>query len=67
MKHKREDIIKAADKGGWTDRAVTVLDMDLNRTKCLFSDGGYIVVDDAYEATVLYIDENGFVHTVEDN
>ena len=57
-------ITKAARKGGWTERAVTVLDKDLNVTKCIFGDGGYIVVDDAYNITVLHVDEGGFVSTV---
>lgn len=59
-------IVKAARKGGWTERATTVLDTDLNVTKCLFGDGGYIVVDDAYDVTVLRIDEGGFVSEIKE-
>ena len=59
-------ITKAAHKGGWTERAVTVLDTDLAKSKCLFEDGGYIVVDDAYDITVLRIDENGFVSEIKE-
>lgn len=57
-------ITKAARKGGWTERATTVLDKGFNVTKCLFGDGGYIVVDDAYDITVLRIDEHGFVSEI---
>ena len=59
-------IVKAARKGGWTERATTVLDTDLNVTKCIFGDGGYIVVDDAYAITVLRIDEHGFVSEIKE-
>lgn len=59
-------IIKAARKGGWTERATTILDKDFNVTKCLFGDGGYIVVDDAYAITVLRIDEHGFVSEIKE-
>lgn len=58
-------IVKAADKGGWAERAVTVLDTELNKSKCLFGDGGYIVVDDNYDITVLYVNSEGFVFKVE--
>lgn len=54
-------IVKAAHKG-----VTTVLDTDLNVTKCLFGDGGYIVVDDAYDITVLRIDEHGFVSQIKE-
>ena len=57
-------ITKAAHKGGWTERATTVLDKDLNVTKCIHHDGGYVVVDDAYAITVLRIDEGGFVSEI---
>ena len=57
-------ITKAAHKGNWTERAITALDKDLNKTKCLHGGGGYIVVDDAYAVTVLHVDERGFVSTV---
>lgn len=59
-------IIKAARRGGWTERATTFLDTDLNVTKCLFEDGAYIVVDDAYAVTVLRIDGNGFVSEIKE-
>lgn len=59
-------IVKAARRGGWTERATTVLDTDLNVTKCLFGDGGYIVVDDAYAITVLRVDEHGFVSEIKE-
>lgn len=59
-------ITKAAHKGGWTERAVTVMDTDCNRSTCLFEDGGYIVIDDAYDITVLRIDTNGFVSLVKE-
>lgn len=59
-------IVKAAHKGTWTERVTTVLDVDLNVTKCLFGDGGYIVVDDAYDITVLRIDEHGFVSQIKE-
>lgn len=59
-------IVKAAHKGGWTERATTVLDKDLNVTKCIHHDGGYIVVDDAYAITVLRIDEGGFVSEIKE-
>lgn len=59
-------IVKAARKGGWTERATTVLDKDLNVTKCIHHDGGYIVVDDAYAITVLRIDEHGFVSEIKE-
>ena len=57
-------IVKAARKGGWTERATTVLDTDLNVTKCLHGGEGYIVIDDAYAITVLRIDEHGFVSEI---
>lgn len=59
-------IVKAAHRGGWTERMTTVLDVDLNRSKCLHHDGGYIVVDDNYAVTVLRIDENGFVSEIKE-
>ena len=59
-------LTKAAHKGGWTERAVTVLDTDLAKSKCLFEDGGYIVIDDAYAVTVLRIDESGFVSEIKE-
>lgn len=59
-------IVKAARKGGWTERAVTVLDTDLAKSNCLFEDGGYIVIADAYNITVLRIDENGFVSEIKE-
>lgn len=59
-------IVKAAHKGGWTERATTVLDISLCKSKCLFEDGGYIVVDDAYAVTVLHINENGFVREIKE-
>lgn len=59
-------ITKAAHKGGWTERAVTVLDKDLNKTKCLHGGEGYVVVDDAYAITVLRIDEGGFVSEIKE-
>lgn len=59
-------IVKAAHKGGWTERATTVLDKDLNVTKCIHHDGGYIVVDDAYTITVLHVDEHGFVSEIKE-
>lgn len=57
-------LVRAAYKGGWTERATTVLDNDFNKTKCIHHDGGYVVVDDAYAITILHIDENGFVSEV---
>lgn len=59
-------ITKAAHKGGWTERATTVLDTDLARSNCIFADGGYIVIDDAYAITVLRIDEGGFVSEIKE-
>ena len=59
-------IVKAARRGGWTERVTTVLDVDLNVTKCLFGDGGYITIDDAYSITVLRVDEHGFVSEVKE-
>jgi hypothetical protein len=59
-------ITKAAYKGGWTERAVTVFDSDLAKSNCLFEDGGYITVNDAYDITVLRIDANGFVSIVKE-
>lgn len=59
-------IVKAARRGGWTERAVTVLDTDLNVTKCLHSGEGYITIDDAYSITVLRVDEHGFVSEVKE-
>lgn len=59
-------ITKAAHKGGWTERAVTVLDKDFNKTKCLHGGEGYIVIDDAHDITVLRIDEGGFVSEIKE-
>lgn len=59
-------FVLSARKGDWTERAVTVLDKDFNVTKCLFGDGGYIVVDDAHDITVLRIDEHGFVSEIKE-
>jgi len=59
-------IVKAARRGGWTERAITVLDTDLYMSNCLFGDGGYIVVCDACSITVLRIDEHGFVSEIKD-
>ena len=59
-------IVKAARKGGWTERAVTVLDKDFSVTKCIHHDGGYVVIDDAYSITVLRIDEHGFVSEIKE-
>lgn len=62
-------ITKAAHKGGWTERATTVLDTDLARSNCIFADGGYIVIDDfcnPSRVTVLRIDENGFVSEIKE-
>lgn len=59
-----EAILKVAHKGGWAERAVTVLDADLNKTKCLFPPETFLVVEDAYDVTILRIDENGFISEV---
>jgi hypothetical protein len=59
-------IAKSARKGGWTERAVTVMGTDLAKSNCLFEDGGYIVIDDAYSMTVLRIDTNGFVSEIKE-
>lgn len=59
-----EDILKASIKGGWSQRGVTVLDTDLNRSKCVFPPETFVVVEDAYDVTVLRIDEHGFVTEV---
>lgn len=59
-------ITKAAHKGGWAERATTVLDKDLNVTKCLHGGEGYVVIDDAYAITVLRIDEGGFVSEIKE-
>lgn len=59
-------IAKAARKGGWTERAVTIMDTDLAKSNCIFEDGGYIVIDDAYSMTVLRIDDNGFVSEIKE-
>lgn len=54
-------IVKAAHRG-----INTVLDTDLNVTKCIHHDGGYIVVDDNHAVTVLRVDESGFVSEIKD-
>jgi hypothetical protein len=57
-------LVAAANKGSWTERAITILDKDFMKSNCIHHDGGYVVVDDAYDITVLHIDEHGFVSEV---
>ena len=59
-------IVAAANKGGWSDRAMTVLDSDHNEVACIVPGKlHWIVAEDAYAATILCVQHDGKVVNVE--
>lgn len=59
-------IVEAAQGGSWSNRAVTVLDGDHNQTDTIVpGKHAWIVAEDPYEATVLFIAPDGKVSKVE--
>ncbi len=60
-------VVAAAKSGSWLERVVTMMDEDLNPVDIVpLGAPAWIVVDDAYNVTVLHIARNGVISEVEE-